>query len=172
MTTYFRPKRVTELIQQSQKASNDVGSQPNNKNVLNNNQSHTNSQSIVALNRINSGFITNNHRNQLNHQHHLNTVATLNKTWGGDPSFQSIVKRRIIDDGKFITQSIGCQIVLSRLRVIASTQSYSTWPWNNQCNYGTFKQCCLNDEGTRLQGRNIFVRNYMVSLPGLTFNAI
>lgn len=83
---------MTELIQQSQKVAKDGNNvnSPNNKNKTINNGGNT---SITSLNnRINSGLITNGSGSSVN--------LTLNKTWAGDPSFQSIVKRKLVDDGK------------------------------------------------------------------------
>lgn len=105
VSTYFRPKRVTELIQQSQKKVNSSDRDTvNSKNkAVSTNLTTNNSQSITSLNRINSGLISG----------HSTAAANLgmNKTWAGDPSFQSMVKRKIIDDGKSCRFVILCSLL-------------------------------------------------------------
>lgn len=72
VSTYFRPKRVAELMQQN--SFRDL----------------KRSQAITSLNRVNSGLIGGME----------NGRGVMSKTWSGGASFQNIVQNRILDDCK------------------------------------------------------------------------
>uniref|UniRef100_A0A336MYT3 Kinesin-like protein n=1 Tax=Culicoides sonorensis TaxID=179676 RepID=A0A336MYT3_CULSO len=94
VSTYFRPKRITELMQQSQHFTNTTGNQRLSNGL---------SQSINTLNRINSGMTGN----EL--QKYSSTKIGMNKTWAGGSSIQNIVNKnhnKYIEDHNSLSSKV------------------------------------------------------------------